>query len=213
MFNAMNPGSIHHRPCGALVVWRKENSRVEGTWARRRNSKTRPITTRRNKTVPRLMGRMTAHFLHVHSAWLRPWVGARPRLDDRTGCHFRYCIRHHRIKCGGVLAPRAVFAELAWLGYFDENWRRDTSLLNIHNFEEGETLALDTAALRAHRLARQPIAVGPRLESAGLFALPLRQQAQHLGTMLGRAPGYSPPLKKLDRCLPLELKYCSGESG
>ena len=105
-------------------------------------------------------------------------------------------------------------AELAWLDYLGENWcfSSDTSLLNIHNFEEGETPALDTAALQA-RLgwldSRSPLdlAWNPVVHSRIAFYASKRKK--HLGTMLGRAPGYFPLFEEtLDRHgLPLELKY------
>ena len=104
--------------------------------------------------------------------------------------------------------------ELAWLDYLEENWcfSSDTSLLNIHDFEEGETPALDTAALQARMDwldSRSPLdlAWNPVVHSRIAFYASKRKK--HLGTMLGRAPGYFPLFEEtLDRYgLPLELKY------
>ena len=105
-------------------------------------------------------------------------------------------------------------SELAWLDYLEENWcfSSDTSLLNIHNYEEGETPALDTAAIRARMEwldSRSPLdlAWNPVVHSRIAFYASKRKK--HLGTMLGRAPGYFPLFEEtLDRHgLPLELKY------
>ena len=136
------------------------------------------------------MGRICA-LLHVHSAWLRPWVGGKPRLAEQAAISDTLASDTIALSAESHCTELSS-AELAWLGYLDENWcfSSDTSLLNIHNFEEGET---PRAGYRRppcpHGLARQPIAVGPRLESGGSLAHRLlRQQTQkHLGTMLGRA--------------------------
>ena len=105
-------------------------------------------------------------------------------------------------------------SELAWLDYLEENWcfSSDTSLLNIHNYEEGETPALDTAAIQARMEwldNRSPLdlAWNPVVHSRIAFYASKRKK--HLGTMLGRAPGYFPLFEEtLDRHgLPLELKY------
>ena len=87
------------------------------------------------------------------------------------------------------LHPELSSAELAWLGYLDENWcfSSDTSLLNIHNFEEGETPALDTAALRVRMDwldSRSPLdlAWNPVVHSRIAFYASKRKK--HLGTML-----------------------------
>ena len=100
---------------------------------------------------------------------------------------------------------------MAWLDYLQENWcfSSDTSLLNIHNFEEGETPALDTAALRARMDwldSRSPLdlAWNPVVHSRIAFYASKRKK--HLGTMLGRATFLFE--ETLDRHgLPLELKY------
>lgn len=110
--------------------------------------------------------------------------------------------------------PELVAAEVAWLDYLSENWcfTSDTSLLNIHGFEEGEVPELDTTALRS-RMAlldgQSPLdlAWNPVVHSRIAFYASKRKK--HLGTMLGRSPAYFPLFEEaLDRHgLPLELKY------
>jgi len=105
-------------------------------------------------------------------------------------------------------------AEIAWLNYLEENWcfSADTSILNIYNFEEGETPPVDTSAVKARMDwldARSPLdlAWNPVVHSRIAFYASKRKK--YLGTMLGRAPSYFPIFEEaLDRNgLPLELKY------
>ena len=105
-------------------------------------------------------------------------------------------------------------SELAWLDYLEENWcfSSDTSLLNIHNYEEGETPALDTAAIQARMEwldSRSPLDLAWNPVVHSRIAFYANKRKKHLGTMLGRAPGYFPLFEEtLDRHgLPLELKY------
>jgi len=105
-------------------------------------------------------------------------------------------------------------AELAWLDYLEENWcfSSDTSLLNIHKFEDGDTPALDTAAMKVRMGwldSRSPLDLSWNPVVHSRIAFYASKRKKHLGTMLGRAPGYFPLFEEtLDRHgLPLELKY------
>lgn len=112
------------------------------------------------------------------------------------------------------LLPEPSLAELAWLDYLGENccFSSDTSLLNIHNFEAGETPVLDTTALQARMDwldSQSPLDLAWNPVAHSRIAFYSSKRKKHLGTMLGRAPGYFPLFEEtLDRHgLPLELKY------
>jgi len=104
--------------------------------------------------------------------------------------------------------------ELNWLAYLEENWcfSTDTALLNIRDFESGETPEIDTVEVKLRMAlldAQSPMELGWNPVVHSRIAFYASKRKKHLGTMLGRAPAYFPLFEEaLDRHgLPLELKY------
>ena len=137
---------------------------------------------------------------------------------------FRTTSIHANDSLGVALVEQEFFAdsldvvlqkeELAWLAYLQEDWcfSTDTSLLNIRDFELGQTPLLDTAEMQMRMdllNAQSPMDLAWNPVVHARIAFYASKRKNHLGKMLGRAPAYFPLFEStLDRFgLPLELKY------